>query len=85
MFWQAGVTGKSIVQLLPRITSYNVCYTKLLRCHMNEYNDWKGSHHDHAMDYASDSTVLGDFSYQTLQTQGHTYKMFRKEGSYNFV
>ncbi len=47
-------------------------------CHINEYNDWKGSHHAHAMDYANDSTVLGDFSGRTLDAQGHTYKMYRK-------
>ncbi len=51
-------------------------------CHLNEYNDWKGSHHDHAMDYANDSTVLGDFSDRTLDAQGHTYKMYRKDGKF---
>ncbi|WP_159517967.1 tetratricopeptide repeat protein [Sunxiuqinia indica] len=51
-------------------------------CHLNEYNDWKGSHHDHAMDYANDSTVLGDFADQTLGAQGHTYKMYRKDGKF---
>jgi len=51
-------------------------------CHFNEYNDWKGSHHDKAMDYATDSTVLADFNNRTLVAQGHTYKMFRKDGKF---
>ena len=51
-------------------------------CHLNAYNDWKGSHHDRAMDLASDSTVLGDFADRTLQAQGHTYRMYRKDGKF---
>lgn len=62
----------------PRFVGGQACK----ECHLNEYNDWRGSHHDHAMDYANDSTVLGDFSDQTLQAQGHTYKMFRKDGKF---
>lgn len=62
----------------PRFVGGQACK----ECHLNEYNDWRGSHHDHAMDYANDSTVLGNFSDQTLQAQGHTYKMFRKDGKF---
>jgi Flp pilus assembly protein TadD len=31
-------------------------------CHESEYRDWQGSHHELAMQIASESTVLGDFS-----------------------
>ena len=51
-------------------------------CHLSEYNDWKGSHHDRAMDVANDSTVLGDFSDETLMSQGRTHKMYRKDGKF---
>lgn len=51
-------------------------------CHLNEYNDWKVSDHRHAMEVANDSTVLGDFSNQALDAQGHTYKMYRKDGKF---
>ena len=37
-----------------------------VKCHATEYNLWRDSHHDLAMDIASDSTVLGDFSGATL-------------------
>ena len=60
----------TIVQ--PQFVGGQVCK----ECHMNEYNDWKGSHHDHAMDYVNDSTVLGDFSDQTLHAQGHSRNNF---------
>ncbi|MCW9097696.1 MAG: NapC/NirT family cytochrome c [Ignavibacteriaceae bacterium] len=32
-----------------------------ISCHQMEYNLWKDSDHDNAMDVATDSTVLGDF------------------------
>lgn len=35
---------------------------KCKKCHESAFNKWRGSHHDLAMDVASDSTVLGDFS-----------------------
>ena len=31
-------------------------------CHQKEYKAWTGSHHDKAMDIATDSTVLGNFN-----------------------
>lgn len=33
-----------------------------ITCHETEYNLWKGSHHELAMQIANDSTVLGDFN-----------------------
>ena len=30
-------------------------------CHTEAYESWLGSHHDDAMDYANEDTVLGDF------------------------
>ncbi|MCF8363094.1 MAG: tetratricopeptide repeat protein [Prolixibacteraceae bacterium] len=47
-------------------------------CHLGEYNDWKGSHHDLAMDIATDSTVLADFSDVTLKSGGRVHKMYKK-------
>jgi Tfp pilus assembly protein PilF len=34
---------------------------KCKKCHEATYNKWQGSHHDLAMDVASETTVLGDF------------------------
>ncbi|RKD90314.1 multiheme c-type cytochrome [Mangrovibacterium diazotrophicum] len=67
-----------LVDTTPRFVGAQNCK----ECHLNEYNDWKGSHHERAMDVANDSTVLGDFSDKTLEAQGHTYRMFRKEGKF---
>jgi hypothetical protein len=46
-------------------------------CHLPEYTDWVGSHHDLAMDYATDSTVLADFSGVELKSQGRIHRMYR--------
>ncbi len=53
-----------------------------IECHEAEYKDWKGSDHDRAMDYANDSTVLGDFNNASLQAAGHTHKFYKKNGRF---
>ena len=35
---------------------------KCIDCHRKEHDKWRNSHHDKAMDVASDETVLGDFN-----------------------
>jgi len=51
-------------------------------CHLNEYKDWEGSHHDRAMDHANDSTVLGNFNNQSIEYNGMTHKMYKRDGRY---
>jgi Tfp pilus assembly protein PilF len=47
-------------------------------CHKREYDLWKGSHHDHAMEVASDETVLGDFDDATFSHHGVVSRFYRK-------
>jgi tetratricopeptide (TPR) repeat protein len=47
-------------------------------CHKKEYNLWRDSHHDHAMDIANESTVLGDFNNATFELHGVKSRFFRK-------
>jgi len=47
-------------------------------CHQDEYDLWKGSHHDLAMQVANDSTVLGDFNEVKTQIDGVDYFFFKK-------
>ncbi|MCK5857596.1 MAG: tetratricopeptide repeat protein [Bacteroidales bacterium] len=57
-----------------------------IACHEAEYNDWKGSDHDLAMDYANDTTVLGDFNNANLQRGNQLHKCYRKnEGFFVFT
>ncbi|PHS01113.1 MAG: hypothetical protein COA78_23080 [Blastopirellula sp.] len=51
-------------------------------CHKQEYDLWEGSHHDLAMDLATDEFVLGDFEGTKLEHYGITSTMFQKDGKY---
>jgi len=47
-------------------------------CHRAEYDNWQGSHHDLAMQVASDTTVLGDFDDVEYSRFGVTSTFFRE-------
>lgn len=51
-------------------------------CHQQELKQWQGSHHDLAMDLATEETVLGDFNNAKLEHHGVTSTMFRRDGKY---
>jgi len=50
---------------------------KCLPCHEEAYKQWQGSHHDHAMDLATEETVLGDFDDALFEHGGITARFFR--------
>jgi tetratricopeptide (TPR) repeat protein len=51
-------------------------------CHREAYESWLGSHHDHAMAEAADSTVLGDFDDATFEHGNITARFFKKDGKF---
>ena len=53
-----------------------------LACHPNEFHSWKGSDHAHAMDTATDKTVLGDFNNATFKRNGFVNRMYKKNGKF---
>ncbi|MFG0284248.1 MAG: HEAT repeat domain-containing protein [Phycisphaerales bacterium JB039] len=53
-----------------------------IECHAEAYDAWRGSHHDLAMQPATEDTVLGDFNDATFSWQGVTTRFFRREGRY---
>lgn len=53
-------------------------------CHEKEYSEWLGSHHERAMDIATEQSVLGDFNNTTFEHQGIT-STFYKEDTLFFV
>jgi Tfp pilus assembly protein PilF len=55
---------------------------KCERCHKQAYGKWKNSHHDLAMDVATDNTVLGDFDDAVLRHNGIETRFFRKNGKF---
>ena len=55
---------------------------KCAECHKNEYDKWRGSHHDLAMDAANDATVLGNFDNAVFEYFGVTSRFFRTDGRF---
>ncbi len=47
------------------------------QCHQPEYDAWKNSHHDKAMQSANEETVLGDFNNRSFSFEGVTSRFFR--------
>jgi predicted CXXCH cytochrome family protein len=46
-------------------------------CHEKEFDAWRGSHHDLAMQHATAATVLGDFDDAEFEHQGTTFHFVR--------
>ncbi len=51
-------------------------------CHAKETQAWRGSHHDLAMQEASEQTMLGDFDHAKFAQAGVTSSFFRRDGRY---
>ncbi|RMF23005.1 MAG: hypothetical protein D6760_06255, partial [Deltaproteobacteria bacterium] len=51
-------------------------------CHEPEYERWRGSHHDLAMQPATAETVLGDFDDATFSYFGVTSRLFKRGGKF---
>ncbi len=52
------------------------------RCHEQAATSWEGSHHDLAMQEATEETVLGDFDEATFTGYGVTSTFFRRDGEF---
>ena len=48
-------------------------------CHTAAYESWVGSHHDDAMDVASEETVRGDFNDTEFTHVGVTSRFYRRD------
>ena len=51
-------------------------------CHQAEADLWHASQHKHAMDHATDQSVLGDFSDATFDYYGVKSRFLRKDGKF---
>ena len=52
------------------------------RCHAAQHEAWRGSHHDLAMQPASETSVLGAFDGRHVRHHGIASKFFRRDGGY---
>ncbi|MGB5984581.1 MAG: tetratricopeptide repeat protein [Desulfobacterales bacterium] len=55
---------------------------KCAECHQPEYQRWKGSHHDQAMDLATEESVLGDFDSAEFDYFGFSSRFYRRAGRF---
>ena len=55
---------------------------KCASCHQEEHDHWEGSHHDLAMQEATEHTVLGDFDQAKFNYFGVTSTFFKRGGRY---
>jgi len=53
-----------------------------LACHKKEYNSWKGSNHQQAMQIADSTTILGNFNKSTFVHKNVKSTFFKKDGNY---
>jgi tetratricopeptide (TPR) repeat protein len=55
---------------------------KCAQCHAAEYQAWRGSYHDLAMQEASAETVLGNFNQARFRGDGMDVSFFQRDGKY---
>ncbi|MBT9538937.1 MAG: NapC/NirT family cytochrome c [Thiobacillus sp.] len=53
-----------------------------ISCHASAVREWKGSHHDLAMQDVSEQTVLGDFNQARFNYAGVTSTFFKRDGRF---
>lgn len=51
-------------------------------CHKKEFEQWQGSHHDLAMQKATERTLLGDFDGAEFEYFGIVYRFHKSDGDY---
>jgi tetratricopeptide (TPR) repeat protein len=51
-------------------------------CHSQQHELWKGSHHDMAMQVATDKSVLGNFNHATFSYNGITSNFVTRDGKF---
>ena len=51
-------------------------------CHEAEAKLWRGSHHEQAMDHATEKSVRGDFNDASFENYGVRSRFFRKDGKF---
>lgn len=74
----AGIVGADYSRTIPETARPTyVGRNRCAECHQSQHTQWQGSHHDLAMDLATDETVLGDFDDASLEHYGITTRMFR--------
>jgi len=68
----------TIARELPEFVGARACDG----CHATQMSAWQGSHHDLAMQVATEQSVLGDFAVSTFEHAGVTTTFFKRDGKF---
>ena len=66
----------------PKVGASFVGTQKCMDCHKREYDKWQDSHHDHAMEVADHSTVLGDFNNAVFKIHDVISRFYQKDDKF---
>ncbi len=78
----AGCSKQPVETMEPQADPTFVGSQRCASCHQKEHELWRGSHHDLAMQVASDATVLGDFSDVEFEYFDTTTSLFKRDGAF---
>ena len=73
---------KHITGVQPKVGATFVGTQKCMDCHKREYDKWQDSHHDHAMEVADHSTVLGDFNNAVFKIHDVISRFYQKDDKF---
>ena len=51
-------------------------------CHVDQQQDWQGSHHDLAMQHATEDSMLGDFNNSEFSANGIWSRFFTRDDKF---
>lgn len=71
-----GISGANAAE--NEFTGSNSCTS----CHAEQQQGWQGSHHDLAMQHATEDTMLGDFNNSEFSANGVRSRFFTRDGTF---
>jgi tetratricopeptide (TPR) repeat protein len=81
-YWKNPAGSSALGHLPDQIEASYVGRQACVGCHAEQDKLWQGSHHDLAMQEASDSAILGDFHDAEFSKDGVISLFYRKDGRY---
>lgn len=82
--WLATPSSDTAAQSMPPAVQANgyVTSAACAGCHIEQYANWKDSHHDWALKEADENSVLGDFDSASFEQQGEVWQFTRRDGKF---
>jgi len=81
IYYYTAVKNRAQIAIAEKHATF-VTSIKCRDCHKKEYDSWKDSHHDMAMNVADEITVLGDFNNVEFNLHGVTSRFYKKDSRY---